>query len=89
MSRESLETAKPHASAAGDRPLSILQVVTCRGWSSDAWAAVNLCLGLQDEGHRVMLMCRGTGGGKAVANRAREEGVREVGLSKRATGFIR
>ncbi|MEE9241258.1 MAG: glycosyltransferase family 4 protein [bacterium] len=87
MSRESLETARPHASVPGGRPLSILQIVTCRGWSSDAWAAVNLCLGLQEEGHRVMLMCRGTGGGKAVANRAREEGVREVGFVEASTRF--
>ena len=87
MSRESLETEKPHSSDAGDRPLSILQVVTCRGWSSDAWAAVNLCIGLQDEGHRVMLICRGTGGGKAVANRAREEGVREIGFIEASNRF--
>ncbi len=87
MSRESQEASRPHFSASGGRPLSILQVVTCRGWSSDAWAAVNLCLGLQDEGHRVMLMCRGTGGGKAVANRAREEGVREIGFIEASNRF--
>lgn len=87
MSRESPEASQPQPSASGSRPLSILQVVTCRGWSSDAWAAVNLCLGLQDEGHRVMLMCRGTGGGKAVANRAREEGVREIGFIEASNRF--
>lgn len=87
MSREFLNVPSPRSSELGVRPLSILQIVTCRGWSSDAWAAVNLCIGLQDEGHRVMLICRGTGGGKSVANRAREEGVREIGFIEASSRF--
>ena len=70
-----------------DQPLSILQILTCRGWSSDAWAAVNLCLGLQEEGHRVLLLCRDVERGRAVADRARSEGVEEIGYIEASNNF--
>ncbi|MEE9274116.1 MAG: glycosyltransferase family 4 protein [bacterium] len=69
------------------RPLSVVQVVTCRGWSSDAWASVALCLGLQSEGHRVLLVCREVDGGRRVAERARREGVREVDFIEASGNF--
>ncbi len=58
--------------------LSILQVVSCRGWSSDAWLALSLTKGLQERGHRVVLLCR-RGPGARVAERAKAMGIREVG----------
>jgi glycosyltransferase involved in cell wall biosynthesis len=64
-----------------------LQVVTCRGWSSDAWAAVNLCIGLQEEGHRVLLLCRDNEGGRAVAARAKKEGVEKLDFIEASNSF--
>ncbi|MDA1001641.1 MAG: glycosyltransferase, partial [bacterium] len=69
------------------RPLSVLQVVTCRGWSSDAWAAVALCLGLQNAGHSVLMVCREVDGGRNVAERALREGVREVDFIEASGSF--
>jgi len=73
--------------AGDDRPLSVLQILTCRGWSSDAWAAVNLCIGLEEEGHRVLLLCRDVERGRAVAERARSEGVGEIGFIEASNKF--
>jgi glycosyltransferase involved in cell wall biosynthesis len=87
MSRDPQENTNTDESASGGRPLSVLQIVTCRGWSSDAWAAVNLCLGLQEEGHRVLLLCRDVERGHAVAERARSEGVKEVGFIEASNYF--
>jgi len=86
MRQEALRDAPP---ARGDeaRPLSILQIMTCRGWSSDAWAATSLTIGLQETGHRVMLLCRGVERGRALAERARGEGVREVGFIEASNNF--
>ncbi len=87
MKEVALETARPTRVGGGERSLSILQVVSCRGWSSDAWAAVALSLGLQSEGHRVLLLCRGVAGGWEVADRARREGVREVDFIEASNNF--
>ncbi len=87
MNSESLEVARAEGSAAREGPLSILQILTCRGWSSDAWAAVNLCLGLQSEGHRVLLVCRKVDRGRALAERAREAGVEETGFIEASNNF--
>lgn len=73
--------------ADAGRPLSLLQVVTCRGWSSDAWAAAALCIGLQNEGHRVLMVCRNVDGGRRVAERALREGVREVAFIEASGNF--
>ncbi|MEK6711245.1 MAG: glycosyltransferase family 4 protein [Nitrospinota bacterium] len=73
-----LRSPAPAARGEDGRPLSILQIMTCRGWSSDAWAAVALTLGLQEAGHRVLLLCREVERGRMLAERAGREGVREV-----------
>lgn len=69
------------------RPLSVLQIMTCRGWSSDAWAAMRLTLGLQAEGHRVMMLCRGVEGGREVAERIRAAGVEEIDFIEASGNF--
>ena len=51
--------------------------MSCRGWSSDAWAAVSLTLGLQERGHEVLLVCREKEG-EGVAEKAAEAGVRRI-----------
>ena len=70
-----------------ERPLSVLQIMTCRGWSSDAWAAMRLTLGLQAEGHRVMMLCRGVEGGREVAGRLRAAGVEEIDFIEASGNF--
>ncbi len=75
---KTLQTESSGRPGEDARPLSVLQIMTCRGWSSDAWAAMGLTLGLQSHGHRVMMLCCGVGKGRAVAERIRAEGVEEV-----------
>lgn len=87
MSEGVLQTASPAASREEGRPLSILQIMTCRGWSSDAWAAAALSIGLQEIGHRVLLLCRDVESGRAVAEHARREGVREVDFLEASNNF--
>lgn len=60
--------------------------MSCRGWSSDAWAAVSLTLGLQELGHSVVLVCR-KGVGENVAKRALDIGVRHVRFLSFKTGI--
>ncbi len=69
-----------------EEPLRVLQLMSCRGWSSDAWAAVSLTLGLQDRGHDVILVCREIEG-VGVAERAAEAGVRRIEFLSFRTGF--
>ena len=69
-----------------EEPLGILQLMSCRGWNSDAWAAVSLTLGLQELGHNVILVCR-KGEGKGVAERASNAGVQRVMFLSFRTGF--
>lgn len=61
--------------------------MSCRGWSSDAWAAVSLTLGLQEQGHDVVLVCR-EGSGEGVAARAGEAGVQRTEFLSFETGFM-
>jgi glycosyltransferase involved in cell wall biosynthesis len=51
----------------------ILQLVSCRGWSSDAYLAARLSAELSRRGHEVWLGCR-RGTAAQVAERARAEG---------------
>jgi glycosyltransferase involved in cell wall biosynthesis len=60
--------------------------MSCRGWNSDAWAAVSLTLGLQALGHHTVLVCR-EGKGEDVAQRAAEAGVRRIEYLSFDTGF--
>lgn len=54
--------------------MNILQLVSCRGWSSDAYWAARMTRELERRGHDVTLGCR-AGTELRVIDRAREEGV--------------
>jgi glycosyltransferase involved in cell wall biosynthesis len=56
--------------------VNVLQLVSCRGWSSDAYWAARITCELQRRGHAVTLGCRA--GTDAVIARARQEGVTRV-----------
>jgi glycosyltransferase involved in cell wall biosynthesis len=55
----------------------ILHLVSCRGWSSDAYWAARICRELERRGHDVTVGCR-RGTEAAVIDRARAEGVGAV-----------
>lgn len=57
--------------------MKILQLVSCRGWSSDAYWAVRMTRELERRGHQVTLGCR-RGTDARVIDRARAEGVARV-----------
>jgi glycosyltransferase involved in cell wall biosynthesis len=57
--------------------VNVLQLVSCRGWSSDAYWAARITRELERRGHRVTLGCR-AGTEATVIERARGEGVRRV-----------
>lgn len=57
--------------------MRILQLVSCRGWSSDAYWAARIARELERRGHDVTLGCR-RGTERAVMDRARAEGVTRV-----------
>ena len=57
--------------------MKILQLVSCRGWSSDAYWAVRMTRELERRGHEVTLGCR-RGTEDRVIDRARAEGVARV-----------
>ena len=54
--------------------MRILHLVSCRGWSSDAYWAARIARELERRGHQVTLGCR-RGTEAAVIDRARAEGV--------------
>ena len=54
--------------------MRILHLVSCRGWSSDAYWAARICRELERRGHDVTLGCR-RGTDAAVIDRAKAEGV--------------
>jgi glycosyltransferase involved in cell wall biosynthesis len=64
----------------------ILQLVSCRGWSSDAYWAARMARELEQCGHEVTLGCR-RGTERAVVERARAEGVTRVTTYEFAGGF--
>jgi glycosyltransferase involved in cell wall biosynthesis len=55
----------------------ILQLVSCRGWSSDAYWAARVTRELERRGHAVTFGCR-RGTERAVIDRARNEGVSRI-----------
>jgi glycosyltransferase involved in cell wall biosynthesis len=57
--------------------VNVLQLVSCRGWSSDAYWAARITRELERRGHRVTLGCR-AGTEATVIDRARQEGIRRV-----------
>jgi glycosyltransferase involved in cell wall biosynthesis len=66
--------------------VKILQLVSCRGWSSDAYWAARITRELERRGHAVTLGCR-RGTDRAVIDRARAEGVARVETFRFAGGF--
>ncbi|MBI2216392.1 MAG: glycosyltransferase [Candidatus Rokubacteria bacterium] len=57
--------------------MRILQLVSCRGWSSDAYWAARVSIELARRGHQVMLGLR-AGTESRVIRRARDEGATEI-----------
>jgi glycosyltransferase involved in cell wall biosynthesis len=55
----------------------VLHLVSCRGWSSDAYWAARVTRELERRGHEVTLGCR-RGTERAVIDRARAEGVSRI-----------
>jgi glycosyltransferase involved in cell wall biosynthesis len=66
--------------------VKILQLVSCRGWSSDAYWAARVTRELERRGHEVTLGCR-RGTERAVGERARAEGVARVTTFEFAGGL--
>jgi glycosyltransferase involved in cell wall biosynthesis len=64
----------------------ILHLVSCRGWSSDAYWAARAARELERRGHEVTLGCR-RGTERAVIDRARAEGVSRVTTFEFAGGL--
>jgi L-malate glycosyltransferase len=65
--------------------VNVLQLVSCRGWSSDAYWAARVAAELGRRGHAVTLGCR-RGTERAVIDRARAEGVARVSVFDFAGG---
>jgi glycosyltransferase involved in cell wall biosynthesis len=63
----------------------ILHLVSCRGWSSDAYWAARVCHELERRGHEVVLGCR-AGTEARVIDRARAEGVGRIATFAFASG---
>ncbi len=57
--------------------MRILQLMSCRGWSSDAYWAARVSVELERAGHHVILACR-RGTQERVMDRARAAGVRHI-----------
>ena len=66
--------------------MRILQLVSCRGWSSDAYWAARVTRELERRGHAVTLGCR-RGTERAVIDRARAEGVSRIETFEFAGGL--
>src|SRR5206468_2542428 len=57
--------------------MKVLHLMSCRGWSSDAYWAARVSSELTRRGHDVTLGCRG-GTEDRVIERARREGVEQI-----------
>ena len=57
--------------------MRILQLLSCRGWSSDAYWAAGISVALERAGHEVTLVCK-HGTEDRVIRRARESGVNRI-----------
>lgn len=66
--------------------MRVLQLVSCRGWSSDAYWAARMARELERRGHEVTLGVR-SGTEEKVVTRARREGVTRVRSFDFAGGF--
>jgi glycosyltransferase involved in cell wall biosynthesis len=65
--------------------MRILNVVSCRGWSSDAYWAARMTQELEARGHLVTLVCRRQRADTVIA-RARAEGVKRIETLTLASG---
>jgi glycosyltransferase involved in cell wall biosynthesis len=66
--------------------VKILHLVSCRGWSSDAYWAARACRELERRGHAVTLGCK-RGTEERVIERARAEGVTRIETFEMAGGL--
>lgn len=57
--------------------MRILHLMSCGGWSSDAYWAARICRELERRGHTVTLVCR-SGTERRVIDRARAEGLARI-----------
>ena len=57
--------------------MTILQIVSCRGWSSDAYWAARATVELERAGHDVMLVCKRRSEARVI-RRARDAGVNRI-----------
>src|SRR3989440_6870766 len=68
------------------RSVRILHLMSCRGWSSDAYWAARACRELERRGHAVTLGCK-RGTDARVIDRAREQGVTRIDTFELAGGM--
>jgi glycosyltransferase involved in cell wall biosynthesis len=66
--------------------VKIMHLVSCGGWSSDAYWAARVCRELGRAGHDATLVCR-RGTEERVMSRAREEGVQRIETLSLRTGL--
>jgi glycosyltransferase involved in cell wall biosynthesis len=66
--------------------VKILHLMSCRGWSSDAYWAARACCELERRGHAVTLGCK-RGTDARVIDRARAEGVTRIETFEMAGGI--
>lgn len=66
--------------------LRVLHLMSCRGWSSDAYWAARVAVELERAGHEVTLCCR-AGTEARVIERVREFGVRRIETLGLGSGF--
>jgi glycosyltransferase involved in cell wall biosynthesis len=65
--------------------VTILQIVSCRGWSSDAYWAARAAVELERAGHDVTLVCKRRSEARVI-RRAREAGVSRIETLTLASG---
>jgi glycosyltransferase involved in cell wall biosynthesis len=65
--------------------VKILQLLSCRGWSSDAYWAAGISVALERAGHEVTLVCK-RGTEERVVQRARESGANRIKTLTFASG---
>jgi glycosyltransferase involved in cell wall biosynthesis len=65
--------------------VTILQIVSCRGWSSDAYWAARATVELERAGHDVTLVCKRRSEARVI-RRAREAGVSRIETLSLASG---
>jgi glycosyltransferase involved in cell wall biosynthesis len=66
--------------------MRVLQLMSCRGWSSDAYWAARVSAELEQAGHDVTLVCK-RGTEARVIERARETGVSRIEVADFASGW--